>query len=360
MKEDDITFESRSALRVPSEPYHVVGANVSRLLCIVAGFFAALNLARANNYVTQSVLLARGWNAVYLEVDPPQTAPAVVFAGLPVDVVADYAMPTKTAQFVRNPDAGLLAAYGWSVWYAPQRVDAFLSDLHAIQGGRGYLIHATTNATLLLTGTVPPLKTRWAADAFNFVGFSVEEPGAPTFAQFFASVAALQPLQIYRLVNGAWNQVVNPAATKMRSGEAFWIYSKGATDYQGPLAVATDAAGGIFLTDGALGDIVFRNCTTHPISFTVEHIVDTTEPVPLSVPLQGVSDAEGIKTLYVHLEATGWTQSFPPIEAGQARRFPLMLRADQMALGTRTSLLKVTSDMGTVRLIPLTATRTTP
>jgi hypothetical protein len=111
------------------------------------------------------------------------------------------------------------------------------------------------------------------------------------------------------------------------------------------------------LSDRKRGEIVFRNNAAHPVTYTIEHIVDANAPVPLSVPVQGVSASDGIQTVYAHLPAAGWTQVFPALEAGQARRLPLMLRSADMAPGVRTSLLKVTSDLGTVSVVPVRATR---
>jgi hypothetical protein len=179
---------------------------------------------RAQAIRTQTLALAAGWNAVFLEVDPTESEPAILFAAHPVDVVATLGTPTPAAQFVRNAGVDLFKAYGWAVWYAPARPDAFLSTLYAVQGGKAYLIHATTNAALTVSGTVPPLQMNWIPDAFNFAGFAVQNPGAPTFEQFFGGSTAHQHNRIYRLVNGTWRQVLDPGAQTMRAGEAFWIY----------------------------------------------------------------------------------------------------------------------------------------
>jgi len=186
---------------------------------VVAVFFVGAGLtfaAQAGSTMTQSISLNTGWNAVYLEVDPDTPAPEQVFAGLPVDTVATHDVSHHGAQFVKNPAADLSLAQGWAVWYAQSRPDAFLSNLYEVQGAKAYLIHATTNATLTLTGEVPPVLTTWKPDAFNFVGFSLQDPGAPTFAQFFAGSSAHTPGRIYRLSEGIWRQVLDPGAETMR------------------------------------------------------------------------------------------------------------------------------------------------
>ena len=39
---------------------------------------------------TQSITLHKGWNAVYLQVDPTNSKPAACFQGTPVSIAASY------------------------------------------------------------------------------------------------------------------------------------------------------------------------------------------------------------------------------------------------------------------------------
>jgi biotin carboxyl carrier protein len=89
------------------------------------------------------------------------------------------------------------------------------------------------------TGRVTGAPVAWQPDAFNFTGASVAAVGGPTFAQYFAGSSALKNQTIYRMVDGRWKQVIQPSAESMRSGEAFWIFCEGSSDYQGPLRVET-------------------------------------------------------------------------------------------------------------------------
>lgn len=106
--------------------------------------------------VTQNIELTSGWNAVFVEVDPMLTSTADLFREVPVDVVAGFSSAAKPAQFVVDPSSDMLKAYGWNVWYSPRRADHFLSNLGVIQGGKPYLIHATTNTRLVIEGTIAP------------------------------------------------------------------------------------------------------------------------------------------------------------------------------------------------------------
>lgn len=328
--------------------------------CVFLGGLAAMP-ARAQAVRTQTIALTPGWNAVYLEVDPSVSDPARLFAGTPVEVAASYVSPGSGAQFVRNPSADLLSAYGWSVWYAPERPDAFLTTLFGINGATPYLMYAATNATLQISGTDATESPNWVPNAYNFVGFPVAASGAPTFQQFFKGSPAHSHNKLYRLVEGTWRQVLNPGAATMRSGEAFWIYCDGRSDYTGPLEVSTQPTTGVYLSSRAGSEVVFRNRTDHPISFAVEHLVDPAQPIPLSTPVRALDEAAGgLRTVSVHFEAGYFKQDFPPLEAGAAIRLPLALRLQDAGPGERYSLLKITTDMGTVTYLPVTASRDDP
>ena len=319
----------------------------------------ACSTARADVVgLSQTLSLTPGWNAVYLEIDPSVTDPAALFAGTPVDIVATFTPASRGQQFVRNPSAAMLSAYGWAVWYAPTRSDGFLSSLYGVYGGKAYLIHARTNASVTVTGSVGVGATAWTPNAYNFVGFALASPGAPTFQQFFRGSPAHNHNQIYRLVNGTWRKVLNPATEAMRAGEAFWIFCRGRSDFQGPLEVSTTLRNALNLTSRAGGQVVFRNRTDHPVSFLLEHITDPARPVPLSTPVKTLDEESGaIRTVSVHFDAGHFQQAFPPLEAGRAIRLPLALRTQEAAPGGLYSLLKVTTDLGTIAYIPVTATR---
>lgn len=311
----------------------------------------------AQEVQTQTLNLVAGWNAVFLEVDPIDATPDTLFAEFPIDSVATLGT-APVAQFVRNTGVDIFKAYGWAVWYAPDRPDAFLSTLYAVQGGKPYLVHALTNVTFSLTGTVPPLQMSWTPDAYNFVGFSVQAPGAPTFEQFFSGSTAHQQNRLYRLVNGTWKKVLDPGAQTMRSGEAFWIYCQGASDYTGSLSVTVPSPFGLFLSSRGGGELVIRNRTSHPVSFTLEHVTQLNAPVPLSVSVEMLDEIDGgLRALSIPLASGDWQQDFPPLEAGCALRLPFVLRLQDIESGTRYSLIRVVSDMGTITTIPITATR---
>lgn len=314
-------------------------------------------MAPAQALRTQTLTLVAGWNAVYLEVDPQEADPAVLFAQQPVDIVAAFNAAPDSAQFVQDPSADQLRAYGWRVWYAPHRADAFLSRLSALNGGTPYLMHATGPVTLAISGQVAPWRPRWTPDAYNFVGFSVQQPGGPTFRQFFEASPAHNHNRIYRLRNGVWRKVEDSSSEVMRSGEAFWIYTDGRSDYAGPLDVHTRSAFGLVLTPDSGQSVVLRNQAKHPLTVTLEHIVapGSEMPLALAVRTRDSEEARSIRTMSFPLEPGGWSHTLPVFEAGEALRLPFEVERDGLETGTHHSLLRVSTDLGTVHYLSITA-----
>ncbi|HMO03123.1 MAG TPA: hypothetical protein PKC67_10230 [Kiritimatiellia bacterium] len=317
-----------------------------------------LSHAQSGHLRTQVIELNPGWNAVYLEVDPPVSSPGVLLDGLPIDVVATFSDASTGAQYISNPTVNMLQSYGWAVWYAPDRSDAFLSNLYSLPGAKSYLVFSRTNATWTVLGSPALVQVAWQPNAYTLAGFPLLKGSEPTFAQFFRGSPAHKHNRIYRLVNGLWRQVVNPAAETMKAGEAYWIFSQGRSRYNGPLDVTTGTRFGVVLDAVSGSQITFRNRTDHPISYTVDHVALPGQPIPLSTPIPSVETTTGnTGTTYLHYEAGSFTQTFPPLAGGKAIRWPVVLRAYDAGTGAMHSLLKITSDLGTVTYLPVTASR---
>lgn len=306
---------------------------------------------------SQELSLSAGWNAVFLEVEPVDGSPAKVFAGLPVDKVATLLRNPLSNQFVTDPEVDLFKGKGWEVWYAPGLPEAFLKSLDAIHGNRAYLVHAREACQWRVSGGVDAWVPDWQPDAFNLVGFPVRSPGGPTFEQFFAGSKAHRGQPIYRLVAGRWKRVLEPAAETMRSGEAFWIFCEGGSDFQGPLRVETALRRGILLgRSGA--DVTLRNECPHPLAPTVEHLAGGGPPVPLSILVRAYGNPVApVTSVAARMPAGEWQQPLPPLEMAGSVAIPLECRSSEMVLPRQGSLLKITTDLGSVSWVPVLGIR---
>jgi hypothetical protein len=209
----------------------------------------------------------------------------------------------------------------------------------------------------MVTGLAQMPDIKWRPDAYNFVGFSVVSAGAPTFAQFFGPSSAHAHNRIYRIQNNTWRQLTAPDSAAMRPGEAFWIYSDGPSSYEGPLRAETTLHGEVVLGFGT-EDLVLRNDTDHPVTPTIEHVPAGDHPVPLGLEMKVLSGPNApVQTALVPLSAGAWSQNLPALEAGKAVAVPLNVQVDKLETGQHESLLKITTDLGTVIWVPVTAIR---
>ena len=317
------------------------------------GMLSSQARAEIGHQRVQEIALSTGWNAVFLAVEPVDAAPEKVFAGLPVDTVATLFENPVSNQFVTDPGVDLLKSQGWGVWYAPGRPEAFLKSLDGILGNRAYLIHAKSACTWKAAGDAVMASVKWRPDAYNFVGFGVRSQGGPTFAEFFAGSKAHVGQTIYRLAEGRWKKVLQPSAETMRTGEAFWIYSKGASNFQGPLGIETVSSSGLLLGRGA-DRMIFRNTCPHPLSSTIEQVAGGGSALPLSFLIKTYGNTvKPVDATPVRMPASAWEQALPPLEAGAAVAVPMECRGAEMLEPKQGSLLKVTTDLGTEAWVPV-------
>lgn len=305
---------------------------------------------------TQSFDLSKGWNSIYLEVDPSERDPAKLVHGTPVDMISSYEGELFTKQFLSDSTADMGTLLGWGTWYAPERPDHVLSDFGAIYGDRVYLIHTTAPTQLQISGATSFPRTRWKADAYNLVGFSVSSQTPPTFAQFFDPSSAHQHQAIYRLEDGVWKKVTNPAATPMKSGEAFWIYCEGASTYQGPVEITSEGGDAVWLNKRLGGGLKIWNRTGYPVEVRVAHQVDagTTLPLRIVVELFGETTKQPVA---VEPDVGNWEIALATLEAGQGIKVPLAVDATGLSAEAVDSLLCIKTDLGTETWIPVRATR---
>src|SRR5262249_50290080 len=117
------------------------------------------------------------------------------------------------------------------------------------------------------------------ADSFNFTGFHVDAVNPPTVQNFFASSPAQAGQRVYRLVNGLWSLVVSPTTTRLARGEAYWVFSRGQSTFNGPLEVAVEQGDALtyarILTEQTL---TIRNKSATTNTYSVRQLPSTPPP----------------------------------------------------------------------------------
>jgi hypothetical protein len=229
---------------------------------------------RAEPEAVQTFVLQPGWNSIYLEVRPEPNDTETVFGGLPLASAWAWNPQYAKPDFIEDPTEELIQVPGWLGYFPRPRPESVLTNLFAVQPNRAYLLKIDGDAPVTWTVRGKPeiRDPKWVPDSFNLVGFPVDPAIPPTFATFLAPSAAHAGQTVFRLVGGAWQQV-NPAAPSIRSGEAYWVYCKGPSDYSGPIHVSLDT-GSELAYGSALGqaEIRIRNLASFPASIRLTQV----------------------------------------------------------------------------------------
>jgi len=246
---------------------------LSKLLPVFACALTALSAAAQT--VTQTVTLQPGWNAVWLEVEPTDNACDTVFSNLPVASAWERVERLSSAEYIQSPSEAAFNEAGWAHWYPPAATESFLNNLFTVNANHAYLLRCTNTSPVIwnLTGRPSLRRPNWVPDSFNLRGFPVDPAGPPTFLSFLrASKAhynsdANQLESIFRLDSGSgqWQPVA--PTDSIESGHAYWVYTRGGSDYLAPLEVELSRGDGIdFDSDQTDLTVQLRNLGATPVN----------------------------------------------------------------------------------------------
>lgn len=223
---------------------------ILRIACV--GIVIALTTTGVGQEATQQIDLRPGWNAIFIEVEPENHHPSDVFANLPIESVWTRVEPLTSAQFIQDQNEVSWNDPGWSVYLPEGLPESFLTTLHAIYANHSYLVKLTGEEprTLTISGKPSARQLRWKPDAFNLRGFPVDPAVSPSFRDWFQSSAAHynptsgQLEEMYRMnASGEWRRI--SGSETLRSGEAYWVFSRGESEFVSPLVVQPEQGEGL-------------------------------------------------------------------------------------------------------------------
>jgi hypothetical protein len=334
--------------------------NRKRLHSLVAA--VGLAVPAQAQWTTQTLALQPGWNAVFLEVQPEPRQCDQLFAGTPVLSAWAWNRRFSPVQFIQDPTSLVPGDPDWLVW-----TPAAIKNLFILEGGRAYLIKISGAATFnwQLYGRPAARRLDWISDSLNFVGFHVDAQSPPTFASFFAGSAAHAGQPIYRLnTSGQWQPVVNPAATTLQRGGAFWIGCVGQSSFAGPLKILFEQGTSLNYGKSLTGlRLRIKNESGALRSFTVQQLPSATPPNTNHPPLAGP-----VPLSYFRRNLASNEYGFVPlpsplanleVAAGEERELRLSVRRADMTPASPgalyQSLLELTEPSGVRQLIGVTS-----
>jgi len=252
---------------------------------------------------TQSVTLAPGWNAVWLEVSPLDSdgnAATIesVFTNDSISVIARPVNPVGTSEFISNPKK-IFNQESWITWH---KSSVSGNSLTTITGNQAYLVlnSGSTEITQSIAGEVRFFETTWLAANYNLVGFNLT--GAPTFGEFFGVAGesgGIHPVsKIFTLnsTTGEWEGV--QSTDIMNPGTAYWVFSERNSTFSGPVAIRFDGIGDLSFGTGP-GNLALQDFNGDDILLTTRELTFTnTDDSEHAVNLVKISPASDELALY--------------------------------------------------------------
>jgi len=232
---------------------------------------------------TQEIELEKGWNTVFLEVDPQiekQDLSAFMMPKgednksivTPISIIATYYPKFSSVEYIEDPSSIGWKKATWNRWVRDDLPEAFLTNLYDLEVNQAYLVKADKAFTWKVKGEVVDTKRRWQPNSFNLSGFNVTNP-APSFYQYFQnnnSAKAFVNGPVYTLNNGKWEKV-NMLDTAVEPNKAYWLYAQNTPEFQGVLDVGVEGGANAlnYLDIVNTQTIELKNSSSSPISVTV-------------------------------------------------------------------------------------------
>lgn len=341
------------------------------LMMGIISFLALLGCPLTSaQWVSQTITLEPGWNAVYLEVEPQPSSCDTVFEGIPIESVWYWAPDTSPIQFITNPDRLEPEDPDWRVYFPATSLANTLTTLRVVRGNRPYIIKMSGDATVewVIHGMSSLRPIKWIPDSFNLAGFPVEAGNAPSFETLFAASDAHAGQSIMRMnSSGNWETVSNPASVSPDRGEAFWVYTMGVSEYQGVIPIVSAMKDGLTFGRGITElSLEIHNQTAAEKTYTLTPRDSETPADPASPALAGSVPLAYWKDDYASQDV-GWRPLTGSVSvavgAGDYRPVKFAVLRNQMVPPAEKvdgeslyqSVLEISDGQGSWREIPVTA-----
>jgi len=263
---------------------------VVRFLALALPFLLTAPSVHAQ-WLTQTITLKPGWNAVYLFVDASYQSldQLIPDANGPIEEIWLWKPTLSSIQFVSSPQTNTTPNSQWAVWTA-SRGDT--DSLTTLVGNAAYLVNnrTTANFTWTVKGKPVPPSYRWSTTGLNFFGFPTPANSPPSFQSFLSPNPSLDlakfsanGVHIFRYPGGPLASdnsnpmevtAVQASSTSVNRGEAYWVEASTNyfNSYYGPVSLVLQDASGLNFAD-SIGTykIHLKNLTStsQTMTFTV-------------------------------------------------------------------------------------------
>jgi len=311
--------------RAESNPT-VVQRGLTKLM--VLALLACTVSARAQ-WLTESIGLTNGWNAVYLHIDASHdTLEHLVGDDLENPIIEVWAWKpnSTTMQYIQNPQEPVDTSSQWLSWI---RNSTEPGTLDRLTGNTAYLVRVSSSVstyTWTLKGKPLAPAYEWTTTGLNFLGFPTVPSNPPDFEDFLAQSPELQQnAEIYHYVGGDLGSG-NPKrlyvlrGTPVTRGKAVWIRAGTLFNrYFAPVEVLVSSPSGINFGDHmSTASLRLRNLTANELTVTLKLIESETPPA-------GQTAIVGVPPLLIRgaLNTTNLTYGYTNVPIGTPRTWTL-------------------------------------
>lgn len=283
-------------------------------------FMSLVSLPSLAAHIKETMTLAKGWNAIYLESTPTNSACAEFFAGAPVERVASYYSDaySSTRQIADDGTTIDQKPLSYSVWVPG---DETASTLTALAGGRVYMVYATDIWEKTFFGVPAAPRQTWRATSgetgfMNLVGVSADanvSVGAKAYfgeGPFGAASGVAYKIAGTKTSAPTFLSLGIGAKSKVQGGKAYALTAAKDGDWPGVIGVQGD--GVAFGPSANYASITVRNCgtTNHTFRFTMVRSADAAETGEILPPIARAlprTDAFGAQPYTNVEESVAWT-----------------------------------------------------
>ena len=282
-------------------------------------------------WVTQTLALKAGWNAVYLHVDPSHDTLEGLVGSDPANPVMEVWMwspPVSTVQFVTSPQDPLPDNNQWRYW----RRNTGDGSLGRLVGNTAYLVRVSADVPSYewsIRGKPMVPAYNWTTTGLNFIGFPTAPGTGPTWEEFLAPAPELGlNAEIYQYAGGELG-AGNPSrlyalrSARLKRGQAYWMRAGTVFNrYFAPFEVEMTGGKGLVFGDSLTAqNFRLRNLTTNVVTVTLNLVGSETPPT-------GQATIVGVPPLQLRgaLNTTNLTYAYDTLPVGTARTVTLQAK----------------------------------
>ena len=222
---------------------------MSNVLCLTSLVSCLVSLTASASHISETLTLAKGWNAIYLESTPDDASCEAFFADVPaVTTVLAYRGDaySSTRQYADDGSVILQKPISYLTW---NRGDTTGSTLGFLGGGRCYLVYATAAATKTFLGVPSAPATTWRdttkGDFMNLVGATLQ-PGAQVLAATYFGEGPYGKGTLYQVSGGTgevpnFKSVAFMGQPKVAHGKAYGASAAASGDWGGVIGFVGSA-----------------------------------------------------------------------------------------------------------------------